>query len=242
MISPQTQQKIIALLKAESAYRPSPAIAEQLRAKTITMLVGASCEGKTTVMQTAAQLDPRFSISGRFTTREPRSGDNTALYTYYQNTDAGLQPLFERIEQRDVVQYAVNPYSKLVYGTDLNDYSTEYSMSDVFSSSVASVRQNSFKRVIVISIVGQPKSWLARFDERFPLGNPERRARRDEAIESFKWSLAQTADHYWIENIDGQPELAAQEIIAISLGTGEGQLQAKALAATSLDAARGIPV
>jgi guanylate kinase len=241
MISDTTKQALTKLYATQNDYRPAPEITAALSNKTIVMLVGATCEGKNTVMQAVRELDSRFGIAGTRTTREPRQGDDTARYTYYPNTDAGVAPFLQAIEQHQAVQYAVNPYAHLIYGSMPEDYRAEYNLADVFSSAVANFRQLGFKRAIAITVVTKTTTWLARFDERFPAGNTSRQARRDEAIESFKWSLNQMGpDHYWVENVDGQPELAAQEVINICLGMGQGQLQAKALAASSLDAARNI--
>jgi len=241
MISPATEQRLAALFEAQHSYQPAPEIAQQLLGKTVVMLVGATCEGKNTVMDAVCQLDDRFSISGRFTSREPRGSDKPGEYTYYRNTDEGLSSLLTSIDRRQVVQYAVNPHANLIYGTSLGDYTANYNLSDIFASSVDTFRNLSFKRALAITVITDPDTWLHRFDERFPPGHAQRRARRDEAIESFTWSLAQdTDDHFWIRNLQDQADLAAQAVIDITVSGGTGEPSARELAIASLQAAQDI--
>lgn len=242
MLSDQTVQKLDQLYKDQDNYEPSLDIADQLAAKTIVMFVGATGEGKNRVMETVAELDERFRIAGNRTSRTPREDDDRTRYTYYQNSDEGLRPVFESIDQRRMVQYAVNPYSRLIYGSTLDDYAGEYNLKDVFSSAIADFRKLGFKQAIAITIISDPTVWLQRFEQRYPRDNPERQARRDEAIESFTWSLSQTQNHFWVQNIDGDPEVAAREVIAITLGQSTGQPDAQAIAKASLDAAWSIAV
>lgn len=242
-LSAATEQQLDALLEAQNGYRPNADITEQLRNMAITMLVGATCEGKSTAMHAVTGLDTRFGITGTFTSRPPRQ-DDEGLYTYYEHSDIGLKPILERIRNRQVVQYAVNPFTKQLYGSELSDYHAPYNLRDVFASAVASLRQLGFGRSKVVTIISEPEAWLRRFEERFPPDDVRRRPRRDEAIQSLEWSLAQPAgEHFWVENIERQPERAAQEIIALTFGTlPPSQTGARALGKASLLAARGIIV
>lgn len=241
-ISAATERRLDSLLEVQNNYRPNPDIAAQLKHTAVTMLVGASCEGKSTAMHAAAQLDRRFGITGTFTSRPARE-DDEGLYTYYEHNDAGLEPILARIERQQVVQYAVNPFTKQLYGSELADYHAQYNLTDVFSAAVDGLRQQGFGRSKVVTVISDPEAWLRRFEERFPPGDGRRKPRRDEAIQSFEWSLAQPAgQHFWVENIDGQPQRAAREIIAITLGTSLGHSQARALAEASLLAVRRIAV
>jgi len=242
MLSNQTIQKLNQLHLAQDAYKPNPDITDQLTAKTIVMIVGATYEGKNRVMETTTQLNERFSIAGTRTSREPRQDDDRSRYVYYQNSDEGLSAVLGNIERRSMVQYAVNPYSQLIYGTAIDDYPGEYNLKDVFSSAINNFRHLGFKKAIAITIITDPTVWLARFEERFPRGHPQRQARRDEAVESFTWSLSQTHDHYWVQNIEGDPAVAAKTLIDIALGTSHGQPDTRQLATASVEAARSIVV
>lgn len=240
MISAATTARLDALYAAQGSYQPNGDIKAALRSKVMLMFIGATCEGKNTVMSAVSKLDPEFQIVGTFTSREPRDSDITP-YTYYENTDKGLQPLLDRIDRREVVQYAVNPHAHLIYGSELSDYFSTYNLGDVFASAVSSFRQLGFQKALAITVITEPSVWLQRFDERFPHGHPQRIARRDEAIDSFTWSLSQaTSDHFWVENIDGKPETAAAKAIEIARGISPGQPEARELAEASLKAAQSI--
>ena len=243
MISEATQQLLEKLHRVQNTYQPAPAITAQLSAKTLLMFVGATCVGKNTVMQSLAQGDPRFGIAGTFTSRPARDDDNLKTYTYYEHSDEGLEPILERIAERQVLQYAINPHSLFVYGSEVKDYGAAFNLADVFSGAVEGFQQLGFKQTMAFTIITQPDVWLRRFETRFPLGHPQRAARRDEAIDSFGWSLAQTdPEHFWVENVDGQPGLAAETIKAIALGQSQGQPDARALAEACLKAARSITI
>ena len=240
MISEATQQLLQKLHQVQNTYKPAPAITAQLSAKSLIMVVGASCVGKNTLMTTLAGADNQFGVAGNFTSRPQRADDDPAVYTYYEHTDEGLQPILERIAKREVLQYAINPHSLFVYGSEPRDYPHLFNLKDVFSSAVDGFRQLGFKQTLTVSVVTQPAVWQQRFDARFPVGHPDRVARRDEAIDSLSWSLGQTDEHFWVENVDGQPELAANEIKTIALGQSQGQPAARNLAEACLKAARNL--
>jgi hypothetical protein len=242
MLSPTTIQQLDILHKTQNSYEPNPTVQAQLSTKTLFAVVGATSVGKNTVMETAAKFDPRFRIAGTFTSRERRETDNPSIYMYYQNSDEGLQGLLAEIAKREVVQYAVNTHSHLVYGSHLGDYSSVYNLRDVFSGAITGFRQLGFKQVVTATIITDPDAWLRRFEARFPMDNPDRAARRDEAIDSLTWSLAQPNDgsHFWIENIDGQPEQAAKALIAIADGTYTNPPHVPAMAQATLNTCRHI--
>lgn len=240
MISAETERQLNDLLLLQNSYQPNAAIKEQLAQKAIVMLVGATCEGKSTAMHAAVALDKRFGTTGNFTSRAPRE-DDIHSYTYYEHTDEGLTPILARIHNNEVVQYAINPFTKQIYGTEVEDYKASYNVKDVFASAVDSFRQLGFGKTKVITVISETESWLRRFEERFPPGDERRTARRDEAIQSFEWSLEQpVGKHFWVENIDGKADYAGREIIAITLGTSLGHSQARKYAEASLAAASKI--
>jgi hypothetical protein len=220
MISEATKRQLEDLAKNEATYRPAPAVLRAVTDKTIILLVGATCEGKSTLMHEVSRLHKDFGLVGTFTTRPARSTDG-AHYTYYEYSDEGLAPLITKAQTGQLVQYAIN-FNLQMYGSEADDYPYTYNLLDVFSSAVSSFGRLGFKHAHVITVISRPDVWLKRFNERFPLGHEQRRARRDEAIESFGWSLSQSAGHNWIQNIDERPEAGAQAIIDLVLHGGLG--------------------
>jgi hypothetical protein len=240
MISAGLKQELQSLQSTQNSYRPRAAIVRELARKTIVMLVGATCEGKSTIMHTIANLDDRFGPAGTLTTRPPRDDDGPR-YTYYEYSDTGLRPLLNKIKDRRLVQYALNPFNLQVYGSEPEDYPYDYNLLDVLASAVQGFRQLGFGRLHTITLNSEPEAWLSRFGERFPPGHEQRRARRDEAIQSFSWSLAQSdTNHLWAENLTGDPTAAAHTITDIVLAGGQGNPEGRQWCLQSLALAREI--
>jgi guanylate kinase len=213
MVSAHTTARLRQLLDAQPAYHPHVAITQQLQHITVIGFVGASCMGKTTVMQALVARDPTmYGEFVTFTSRSPRPGDNTDRYHYYAHTDEGLRDLLGKIERREVVQYNVNPFSMYVYGSDVTGYSHPINVGDIFASSINDFRGAGFGRIQVFSVITNPNTWLTRFNSRFPVDSPERQARLQEAVASLRWSLSQgSPDHSWVIN-DSNPQAIAKTV------------------------------
>lgn len=241
MLSPNMTQELDRLYELQTSYKPDSEIAAQLGSKTILLFVGATCVGKNTIMDGLASRDGRFQVVGTFTSREPRTEDKA--YTYFENSDLGLRSILEAIEQRQVVQYAVHPFAHTLYGSQLQDYSGDFPMADIFSGAVGQFKQLGFKQTEVITIVTEPNAWLRRFEERFPYGNPQRQARRDEAIESLKWSLAQPSEGYaWVINIDNELDAALEQTMDAATGKHQDDSKARGLARAMIQTAEGVRI
>lgn len=237
MLSDDTRQHIDELLARQDAYRPSGGCRAILAGKTLIMLVGPTGAGKSTVMRELTRLAPDISIVGTITTRPPRPDDQLDRYTFYEHTDEGLKPLFDDIAAGRLVQYVVNPYSHQLYGSAPEDYPATVNVGDYFSSVVDEFHSYGFGHILAVTIVTSPDCWLARFNERFPEGHPQRDARRAEAIESLHWSLGphKTA-HYFVVNHEGAPEAAAIDIRRILEGRPPNQSSACQMAEQCLAA------
>jgi guanylate kinase len=202
-------------MNEQPSYKPRPEIVSQVAHKDVWCFVGASCMGKTTIMQKLLRLDSAYGEFIVFTSREPRPEDNKTRYTYYEHSDKGLAELLDRIEHKSVLQYNINPFSLLVYGSEASGYPYQHNIGDILASSIDGFRQLGFQNVHVVSIVTNFQDWLHRFNQRFPPGDSRREARRLEASSSLRWSLAQTnaPDHYWLVN-DHAPHVVTQELLA----------------------------
>lgn len=198
--------------------------------------VGASCMGKTTIIEAVQALDPMFGITHNITSRPPRAGDGDR-YDYYAHTDEGLAPLLHQIETGQLFQYNINPFSLIVYGSTIDGYPHRYNMGDIFASSIDGFRGLGFGKLYVLSVVAKPDIWLRRLNERFPAGHPDRPARIQEAAASLGWSLAQTnPDHRWVIN-EGEARTAATDVISFVRGEkplGSDQARARYLAVRCL--------
>lgn len=239
MISEQTKQLLLQLLAEQPTYRPKQAVLDQIKGKRMVCLVGASCMGKTTIMDTLVRLDPRFGKSRNFTSRPPRADDDTSRYYYYEHSDKGLKPIFDSIRSGELLQYNINPHTLHVYGSEASGYPHDINLGDIFSSSIDGFRQLGFGDVRVVTIVTDPSVWQTRINARFPVGSERREARLKEAVTSLEWSLAQTnPDHSFIINYDGEAEAAAKQLHATLNGTMPNQEEARRLAEACLAKAK----
>lgn len=243
MISEQTESILRKLLAEQPTYRPVQEILEQLRHISFVCFVGATCMGKTTLMDALAAFDPKYGKTRNFTTREPRPDDDPKRYYYYEHSDAGLQPVLERIERHENLQHNINPFNLHMYGSEIGDYPHQYNMGDIFSSSIDGFRQLGFGKLYVFSVVTDADTWQQRFEERFPAGHPQREARLQEAVVSLEWSLAQIDDdHAWIVNPPDHIESAVGAVDDIILGDKpQRQEEAKQSAVACLQRAKDMP-
>lgn len=193
--------------------------------------------GKSALMEGLAALDGKYGIARTIASRDPRPDDKPGRYTYYPHTDGGLAPLLAKIENRELLQYVVIPGSLSIRGSEAGDYPYEYNLGDVLSSAMPAYRNLGFGRLDAISIISEPAAWQQRFDTRFPVGHPDRRARLEEAATSIAWSLAQTGkDHYWTINHEGKLAAAIQAAHqAITHGQQENQAEAQGIARRCLE-------
>jgi guanylate kinase len=209
MISGETEARLLRLLALQQTYLPNADVAAQIAGKTLICFVGASCMGKNTIMDGLDELDAQYGIAHTITSRVPRTTDEPGRYTYYEHSDQGLATLLGRIENREILQYAIIPGSLSVRTSEALDYPYRYNLGDILSIAIPTYRQLGFGRLDILSIISEPEGWQRRFNERFPLGHPDRNARLDEAIISLTWSLEQPpASTTWIINHEGNPQAA----------------------------------
>lgn len=240
MISEEVAQKLLRFHASESSYAPTDAVRENLAAKTLIMLVGPSCVGKSTIMEAVCELSDEIKVVHTGTSRPPRSDDHTERYHYITYTDEGLAPLFTQIEQNELVQYAVNPHNLQIYWSTPTDYPSTINVGDYFSSVVDNFRSYGFRRILVCSLTTPSNIWLERIQERFASDQHELEARLAEATTSISWSLAQgTADHVFVAN-DSTPQATATSVISVLRGEIPDQIHARSLAEKCLQKIQGL--
>lgn len=198
--------------------------------------------GKTTLMDALVALDAsRYGKTRNFTTRPPREDDDPKRYYYYEHTDEGLRPVLERIARHENLQHNINPYTLIMYGSEVGDYPHQHNLGDIFSSSIDGFRQLGFGKLRVFSVVTDTATWLKRIEERFPSGHPHRDARLHEARDSLQWSLAQTSpDHVWVINPVDDVQVAATSVDSVIRGEKpQQQMEARSLAEACLERVEG---
>lgn len=206
---------------------------DQLRDKTLIMLISPTAMGKSTIIQTAAASDRRFSHVRGFTTRAPRSNDAPRQFYYF--TPGQLD---EKRAAGEVITEVTFPTNNQAYGTISESYAGEYCMLETLSNGVQAYRDLPFDRTIAVSVTSHADTWRQRFTERYPRPTSEAIERLEEARLSLLWSLAQVSDHYWLTN-DEPVQQVANELIALSLGKSKGR-DGRAEARECLAAARSM--
>ena len=219
-LSADTEALLRRLLAEQPTYKPVSAVLEKLQHISFVCFVGATCMGKTTLMDALVALDSsRYGKTRNFTTRPPRADDDPKRYYYFEHTDAGLAPVLKRIAQHENLQHNINPYTLTMYGSEISDYPHAYNLGDIFSSSIDGFRQLGFGKLRIFSVVTSPDAWLARIEERFPQRHPNRQARLQEAADSLNWSLAQDSpDHAWVINPPEHIETAITSVDSVIRG------------------------
>lgn len=237
MLSKQTEQYIDTLFAAQATYKPNQSVLQKLKKVTLISFVGASSMGKTTIMDALVSLDPtRFGKTKNFTTRPARPDDDPKRYYYFDHTEKGLAPIFEGIRSHELLQYNIDPFSHYIYGSEINGYTHEYNLADIWSTSIEGFRQLGFGKLYICSVVTEPDEWFARFNQRFAVDNPMRQARLKEAAISLEWSLAQSSsDHCFIINRDGKAHAAAADVRQFLENGNINQTEARQLAHNCLE-------
>ena len=209
MISPETTARLLTYKASEDSYVPlSQGMLQLLATKTLVQLVGPTSSGKSTLMGALETQFEDFSVVGTGTTRAPREGDHPTRYHYIEHSDEALQTLFAKIDNTELIQYYVTPKPPhYVYWSELQDYKAANNIGDYFSSVIDNSSGYGFARALPISLTREVEPWIDAVNARFPLGNPERLSRLEEAASSISWSLRADHDnHAWILVAENNPE------------------------------------
>jgi guanylate kinase len=183
-----------------------------LAGKTLVMIVGPSSVGKSTVMDAACRLDPEFSYVKAFTTRPPRPGEKSH-YRHVSRPEAELLH-----NQGQALTWVLHPTTGHIYGTTKDSFATEYNLLDTLSGSVGLYTGLPFAWTRTVSLTLDPEVWQAWLKQRYAAKETELKERLLEAKSSIEWSLAQP-DMAWLVNREGEPDIAAGELIALARQT-----------------------
>jgi len=184
---------------------------ESLQDKTLIILVGPTAIGKSTLMNKVIRLHPEFGRVTGFTTRGPRPNDEPGQYRYLIKEEVE-----RKIANNELVQYAIFPTTKQIYGTEILDYVKTYNIKDILANAVDSFRLLPFQKTITISLTAPAQEWRKWFLSRYPKPSDEAMKRLEEAKLSIEWSLSDT-ETYWLENLPDHLANTAQALIDIAI-------------------------
>lgn len=237
-LSPAVQSRLSTARVMQLAYKPNGTITDQLALKSILMMVSPSSCGKSYVMEQVIERDATCHHVIDMTTRPPRPDDIPGHFIYLPHDDSHVSQYLDRIDRKELVQYAVHPTTGYLYGSDIDGYPGDYNLLETLSSMVTFMRTLPFRRSIVIGIVVQPEQWQQWFNARFPVGHEERIKRLDEAIMCLSWLTDTTHGDLvsWVENGPGLDPAAA--VLAAIRGE-DSPVDGRTIAAAMLEWAHG---
>lgn len=115
-----------------------------------------------------------------------------------------------------MVQYAVHPKTKQIYGTDIENYPNTFNCKDILTHGVETFRNLGAERTITIGLVCEPTQWIRRINERYPdQSAADLQSRLGEASINFAWPLQDSETHF-VENNDGELDATVRAIQLIT--------------------------
>lgn len=216
MLSPEIQSQLDEVKQEQDKYRPNEEVCRRLGELGLVMIVGPAAVGKTSVIQTIANLDHEFAPVSVFTTRDPRHDDDPNLFRYYDHTDEGVSELLARINRGDMVNIAIHPTTGHLYGTELEDYRGRYNVLATLANGVKQLNNLPFKTKTIIGLTTEPDTWTKWFDEREMPDRSTREKRLAEAVMALDEELFNIPSITFVSNIEGDRERAASTIIDIA--------------------------
>ncbi len=199
--------------KQALSYLPSKEVAESIKNKSLVMLVAPAVTGKSHLIKEMAKQDSDFHTMPIFTTRDSRPDDDPRYFHIIPHTEEGLGRLLDSIEAKQVVQYAVHPTTKHIYGTVASDYPGRFNLLATLSHTVAPLQKLPFASTHVIGLVTEPHTWKQWFIARYPDVSSERTKRLNEAIFSLEWLIDHDTEVHWAINRQDKASTVATSII-----------------------------
>ena len=178
------------------------------------MVIGPSCSGKSTLIQELTRRYPSTigPVSG-LTSRERRPDDIAKSYRYVEHSDKGLAEPLRKIENGEVVQYAIHSTTGQLYASEPGDYPAAINVLDTMFQTVDGLTKVPFEATRAIGIVTPPELWREWFLKRYPVPSPERSKRLTEAYLCLEWMQQQAAEKLTlVENQPGNIEATAKKV------------------------------
>lgn len=208
-LTPELQARLQDLELRKDFYEPADKeIRRAIARVTIILIVGAVGIGKSRVIEKVRELDPSITEPTNYTNRHRRPNDPP-----HYRTDLSHEQLIADCENGKVVQYGLHP-SGDIYATYADSYRSAVVIQPTLSSAIAQIEGLGFKGVRVVGILAHGKAWQKQLAQRGDIAP----VRFEEARQSTKWLLENKEQVALLENIHGQPEYAAHEIVNLAQG------------------------
>lgn len=199
------------LQKLERSYEPSDEVKQKNSEKTLITLIGPTAVGKSTLAEEIIRLGgSAFSEVYSSLTRARRSDDPPQ----YTTADEGftIERAKELIRTQAVTNYSVHP-SGNIYATVPENFPAPYNLLPLLPGSLAAMKRAGFKSVHAIYLVTATEAFKKQLSTRAT--DPSFSARLNEGRQSLAWALEHADELLFVENIHGQPHIAAARILSL---------------------------
>jgi len=207
--------ELLLLQKNEQDYRSNNQVKSALGEKVISMIIGPTAVGKSTIIQEVLNTNSNWNVAGTITTRKRRDGDPS---NYLTSTDGiTCENLIGQIYSGDLINYSIHPGGD-IYAYSPDSFNAKYNLAPLTTPSIEIVKTAGFERAETSFIYAKPEDWELFIKDR--LSDPEIDARLEEAAMSLRYGLDNARSLHIIENTRGHEGLqkSAQKIIEITLG------------------------
>jgi hypothetical protein len=239
-LSPETQARLAKARINQSSYVPSAEVGDYLSDKALVMVIGPAAIGKSFVMNHLVESDKDFARVPVFTTRDARPDDEPGMFEVHPHDDNSVNAILDKIEARQVVQYAIHPTTGRIYGSTTSHYTRPFNLLATLSTVVGPMRHLPFKNTFAIALSTDSEAWKTWFFERYPEASEERTKRLAEATECLEWALSPDQEQIvrWVYNDPKNPAIATTNIINIVKYNNQGDQTAAKNARLMLELAK----
>jgi len=207
--------ELLLLQKNEQNYHSNYQVKLALGEKIISMIIGPTAVGKSTIIQEVLNTDSDWNVAGTITTRERRDSDPN---NYLTSTDGiTCENLIGQIYSGDLINYSIHPGGD-IYAYSPYSFGAKYNLTPLTTPSIGIMKTAGFERAETSFIYAKPEDWELFIKDR--LSDSKIDARLEEAATSLRYGLNNARSLHIIENTRGREGLrkSAQKIIEITLG------------------------
>lgn len=207
--------ELILLQENEQNYYSNDQVRSVLGRKVISMIIGPTAVGKSTIIHEMLSIKPEWSVAGTITTRRRRNDDPDNYFTEAEGITN--QDLIGRINSGDLINYSVHPGGD-IYAYSPDSFGTKYNLAPLTTPSIETMKTAGFERAETSFIYAKPEDWEFFLKDR--LSDPKIAARLEESATSLRYGLDNAKSLHIIENTIGSEGLrkSAQKVIEITMG------------------------
>lgn len=180
--------------RGANGYIPNPETVEKVADLGFVGIIGPAAVGKSFLIDYITKNDARFGKVWSFATRATRPDDTPDIMRTIEPTDENLEDLVTKIEDGDVINYAIHPTTLQIYGTLPESYpDTEYALMPTLANSVLQLDNIRFKSHRYIGLITDTFAY-EQFMRSRNMSPHDKLKRLGEGAASLDWLLSQPDD------------------------------------------------